>query len=254
MIVLLSPAKTMHQDFSQKVENITLPVYLDKTQILADALKKLGPDTLSKMMKVNAQLAQLNHERFQRWHVSLLKKEGVPALFSYQGEVFRGLDAQTLSKKDLMFAQEHLRILSGFYGVLRPLDQVLPYRLEIGGKFIPDGYRNLYDFWREDVSRDVLETLNRQKDRILIHLASAEYFKVLDLKKQDIRIITPVFKESRGNGFKMVTVYAKKARGMMARFIIRNQVTHPDKLKLFDEEGYFYNERLSTHDVPVFTR
>ncbi len=231
-----------------------LPQYLEKTRLLAEELKKISATELSRIMKINPQLAQLNFGRFRQWRIPKHEKRGTPALLSYQGEVFRGMDAASFEEDDFHFAQRHLRILSGFYGILRPLDIVLPYRLEMGGSFSPAGYRNLYGFWKEDISRALDEALSVQGDRVLINLASNEYFKSIDKKHFSMQVITPVFKESKGDGFKMVTIYAKKARGMMARFIIKNQLINYEELKFFDEDGYYYNESLSKKGEIVFTR
>jgi cytoplasmic iron level regulating protein YaaA (DUF328/UPF0246 family) len=231
-----------------------LPQYLEKTRLLAEELKKISTAELSRIMKINPQLAQLNFGRFRQWAISKHEKMGTPALLSYQGEVFRGLDAVSFEEDDFHFAQLHLRILSGYYGILRPLDLVQPYRLEMGGRFSPTGYRSLYDFWKEDISRALDEALSVEGDRILINLASNEYFKIIDKKRLSIQVITPVFKEARGDSFRMVTIYAKKARGMMARFIVKNQLTNPEELKFFDMGGYYYNERLSKEREIMFTR
>ena len=252
--MILSPAKTMQENPDRHPEGMTVPAFLEKTAVLANELKKFSADTLSDVMKINPALAQLNYGRFQQWDVAKHEKAGIPALLSYQGEVFRGLDAASLGANELRFAQEHLRILSAFYGVLRPLDSVLPYRLEMGGRFSPEGFRSLYDFWKPAITRVINTALAEQGDNVLVNLASNEYFKVLDKKKLNARIITPVFKEARGNGFKVVTVYAKKARGLMARFIIQNRISHPDEMKLFDEAGYFFNDSLSKGGEWVFTR
>ncbi len=254
MLMILSPAKTMQEKVTTVFEEVTLPEFLGKASLLTGELKKLSAERLMTLMKINPQLAQLNYGRFQQWDESSHTEKGVPALLSYQGEVFRGLKATSLETGDFGFAQQHLRILSGLYGVLRPLDCVLPYRLEMGGNFSPEGFRNLYDFWKPAITRAINTALAEQGDNVLVNLASNEYFKVLDKKKLNARIVTPVFKEARGNGFKMVTVYAKKARGLMARFVIRNQLTQADELKFFDEEGYYFNASLSKNDVFVFTR
>jgi len=254
MLIILSPAKTMQEADVRNSLNTTLPQYLEKTRLLAEELKKMSVAELARIMKINPQLAQLNFGRFRRWEIPKHKKNGSPALLTYQGEVFRGLDASAFGDVDFYFAQKHLRILSGFYGLLRPLDSILLYRLEMGGSFSPAGYRNLYDFWREDISKSLDRVLSAQGDSTLINLASTEYFKSIDKKRFSMQVITPVFKESRGDGFKMVTIYAKKARGMMAQFIIKNQLTHYEELKFFDEDGYYYNESLSKRGEIVFTR
>ena len=254
MLIILSPAKTMQETETKVVAHTTVPGFLDKTALLAKALKQFSVSELAAVMKINVQLAQLNYGRFQQWETARHAKEGVPALLSYQGEVFRGLDAVSWDAGDFRFAQKHLRILSGFYGVLRPLDRVLPYRLEMGGGFAPEGFRNLYAFWKQTVTEAVRTALAEQGDQVLVNLASNEYFKSLDKKILNVQVVTPVFLEARGNGFKMVTVYAKKARGMMARFIVQNRLSRSNDLKRFEEAGYFFNEALSKGGEWVFTR
>ncbi len=254
MLIIISPAKTMQHVGIQNLRDVTLPQYPEETRHLAEELKKIPVAELARLMKISPRLAQLNFERFQQWDVSAHGEKGSPALLTYQGEVFRGLNASDFDGDDWPFAQRHLRILSGFYGILRPLDMVLPYRLEMGGHFSPVGYKNLYDFWKERISRSLDNALANQDDRVLVNLASNEYFKIIDKKQLSLQIITPVFKEARGDGFRMVTIYAKKARGMMARFIIKNQLTNPDELKFFDADGYYYNEKLSKEGKIVFTR
>jgi cytoplasmic iron level regulating protein YaaA (DUF328/UPF0246 family) len=254
MLMIISPAKTMQEGSAKSFQDTTLPQYLEKTRLLADELKKIPASELAPVMKISPRLAQLNAGRFRQWKAAKHMEAGTPALFSYQGEVFRGIDVATFEADDWQYAQKHLRILSGFYGILRPLDLVLPYRLEMGGRFSPAGYRNLYDFWEEAIAKSLDGALSAQGDRTLINLASNEYFKSIDKKHHSMQVITPVFKESRGVGFKMVTIYAKKARGMMARFVIKNQITNPDDLKFFDENGYYYNESLSKGGEIVFTR
>jgi cytoplasmic iron level regulating protein YaaA (DUF328/UPF0246 family) len=254
MLIILSPAKTMQETGTEIFERSTVPEYMEKTARLASELRKFTADQLASVLKVSPKLARLNYGRLQQWDVPKHQKTVTPALLSYQGEVFRGLDAASLKADDFRFAQEHLRILSGFYGVLRPLDRVLPYRLEIGGGFSPEGFDNLYAFWKETITKAIDRSLSEQGDRVLVNLASNEYFKSIDRKKLNVQVITPVFKESRDDGFKMVTVYAKKARGLMARFIIQNRLTKPEQLKLFDAAGYFFNEPLSDGNKLVFTR
>jgi len=254
MLLILSPTKTMQDNVDMTINETTLPLFLEKANQLHEELKNLTVAELARTMQVNPQLAQLNYERFQQWHVRKHKENGIPAFFSYLGEVFRGLHAADLRKDDLLFAQNHVRILSGFYGILRPLDLVLPYRLEMGGRFAPAGYSHLYGFWKKDITQALKNALQEQGDQILINLASNEYYKVIDKKQLAAQIITPVFKEARGDGYKMITIYAKKARGMMTRFIIQNRLKDTEQLKLFDQEGYYYNENLSTTTEIVFTR
>ncbi|MFP4471928.1 MAG: YaaA family protein, partial [Bacteroidales bacterium] len=176
------------------------------------------------------------------------------ALLVFKGEVFNGLKADSLTEDDLLYAQDHLRILSGFYGVLRPLDLMQPYRLEIGTNLKNKRGKNLYEFWGDKITKAIGEALDASGSRVLINLASNEYFKSIDTKKLDAEIITPAFKDSKDGTYKFITLYGKNARGMMTRFILKNRPEDAESLKLFDEDGYFYNEQLSKENKWVFTR
>lgn len=235
-------------------QKFTLPEYLENTKQLAAILKKKSPLELSKLMKINPELAQLNFERFQQWKLPFDEKNAIAAVYSYTGEVFRGLEATSFRDEDISFAQAHLRILSGFYGILRPLDLIQPYRLEIALGISAGKAKNLYDFWKPLITDALNKALEAQKDDVLINLASQEYFKSIDRKTLRARVITPIFKEYKNGKAVIVTMYAKKARGMMTRFIIQNRLKKPDELKLFDEEGYYYTPDLSNDREMIFTR
>jgi hypothetical protein len=181
-------------------------------------------------------------------------KDGQQAILAFSGEVFNGLQARSLNEKDLLFAQEHVRILSGLYGVLRPLDLILPYRLEMGTKMQNPEGKNLYDFWRGTIPARIEEDTGNQDHPVLINLASNEYFKSIQPGSFPHRIVTPVFKESDGEGFRNVTIYAKKARGMMLRFILKHRINRPEEIKAFEAEGYCFNPHLSTEGEWVFSR
>lgn len=232
----------------------TLPEHLEFSKQLAMILKRKAPGELSKLMRINPELAQQTFERFQQWALPFDAKNAVPAVFSYIGEAFRGLEAASFSDADLSFARDHLRILSGLYGILRPMDLVRPYRLEMGLRMTIGKAGNLYGFWKPLITNALKSALQKQKDNILINLASQEYFKSLDKRLLQARVITPVFKEYKNGTAVIVTVYAKKARGMMARFIIQNQLKKPGQLKLFDREGYYFTPSLSTETEMTFTR
>ncbi len=208
----------------------------------------------SKLMKINPELAQLTFERFQQWRQLFHEENSTPAVFSYIGEAFRGLDAHSMTDADLTFAQDHLRILSGLYGVLRPRDIVMPYRLEMALQMSPGKVSNLYGYWKPVITDALRKALAKQKDNIMINLASQEYFKSINKKSLQVRVVTPVFKEYKNGKTVIVTMYTKKARGLMARFIIQNQPRVPDALKLFDKDGYYYTPSLSTETEMVFTR
>ena len=254
MIVILSPSKTMGSLIPKHHQKLTVPECLEFSEAIVAILKKKSPTQLSKLMKINPQLAQLTFERFQQWQQPFHEENSTPAAFSYIGEAFRGLDAYSMTDTDLSFAQDHLRIISGLYGVLRPLDLVMPYRLEMALQLAPGKSKSLYEYWRRTISDSLGKALVHQNDDILINLASLEYSKSIDANALKARIITPVFKEYKNNKPVTVTIYAKKARGLMARFIIQNQLKLPDELKLFDQEGYYYTHPLSTETEMVFTR
>ncbi len=253
MLVILSPSKTISTDSPIRGRS-TIPEFLDKSEKLIAKLKQLNREQLSKLMGISPKLAQLNFERFQQWNLPFTPENAYQAVFAFKGEVFTGLEAETLTDEELMFAQEHLAILSGLYGVLRPLDLIQPYRLEMGTKAALAGKKSLYAFWRESITESLQKALDSQNDNILINLASNEYYKSINVKNLKARVITPEFKESKGEAFKMVTIYTKKARGLMTRFIIQNKLKNPEQLKFFDADGYYYNESLSSENKFVFTR
>ncbi len=255
MLIILSPTKTIDITAKPPVSEFTLPAHTGKSKKLAGLLKNLTARELALLMNISPKLAQLNFERFQQWSDSFNQENSLQALFAYKGEVFHGLDALTLSEEDILFAQKHLVILSGLYGTLKPLDMIQPYRLEIGLKWETNFFKNLYEYWKETVTKSIKEAVAMQGDNILINLASNEYFKSIDTKKLNAAIITPEFKENKNGIYKTVTIYTKKARGLMTRFIIENRIKNPGQIKLFDYEGYYYNDRLTQNpDKPVFTR
>lgn len=254
MLTILGPAKTIDSTPHGVTDLFTSPLYLDQAAVLVDLLQKYSLSGLKSLMKVSDKLATQTFERYARWHPSYAKEETQQAILAFSGEVFNGLKARTLKEKDLVFAQEHVRILSGLYGVLRPLDLILPYRLEMGTKMPNPGGKNLYDFWKNIIPEKIEEETRSQSKAVLINLASQEYFKSIRPQSFPHQIITPVFKESDGENYRNVTIYAKKARGMMLRFIIRNRINDPDYLKAFDEEGYCFDPNLSTNTDWVFTR
>jgi cytoplasmic iron level regulating protein YaaA (DUF328/UPF0246 family) len=254
MIAILSPAKKL--DFKQKVPSAKSSeiLFSDEAATLAKKLKEFSPDELMKMMKISRQLGELNAERFFQWHWPYSEKESRQAIYSFNGEAYNGLDAYSLNKKETDTAQNQLRILSGLYGMLRPLDMIMPYRLEMGTKLSNDKGKDLYEFWGEKLTNQLNQDLKQGKHKALVNLASQEYYKALDSEKIEKPIITPVFKENKNGEYKVISIYAKKARGMMVRFIIQNKLTEPEDLKAFDEDGYHFNNELSEASQMVFTR
>jgi cytoplasmic iron level regulating protein YaaA (DUF328/UPF0246 family) len=195
----------------------------------------------------------MNYERYQQWHLPFTAANANPALFTFKGEVFNGLDADTMEFREVLYAQDHLRILSGLYGILKPLDLIQPYRLDVADRLSVKG-KTLYQYWKVEITQNLIQTLKESQNPVLVNLASNEYFKIVDTRKFPYPIITPVFKESRGDHYKIVTMYAKKARGLLSRFIISNAIEKSEDIKLFDQEGYYFNERMSSESTYVFTR
>ena len=254
MLTILGPAKTIDTSPHRVTESHTYPQYLDRAEELVDQIRQYSISQLKGMMQVSDKLATLNFERYMQWRSSYSAEEGQQAILAFSGEVFNGLQARSLSEEDLLFAQEHIRLLSGLYGVLRPLDLILPYRLEMGTKMLNSKGKNLYEFWKGIIPNKIADETGIPDNKVLINLASNEYFRSIQPGTFPYEIITPVFKESDGKGFRNVTIYAKKARGMMLRFIIQNRINDPEYLKAFDEDGYYLNNDLSTNKEWVFCR
>ena len=254
MLILVSPAKTLDFETPPLVDDNTQPLFLDDSQELIDQLKKLPPAKVGKLMNISDKLAKLNAQRFKEWKQPLTPDDAKQSLFAFQGDVYTGLDAATMKKNDVKFAQKHLRILSGLYGVLRPLDLMLPYRLEMGTKFVNKRGQNLYHFWGDSVTDVLNAELDSMKKPYVVNLASNEYFKVVNKSKLTVNTISPVFKDKKNGEYKLISFFAKKARGMMSRYIIDNRILKPADLHDFDTAGYKYNKKMSTDLEPVFTR
>jgi hypothetical protein len=254
MITIISPAKTL--DFKSEVQTSinSQPGFLHDSKILMKELVKLNPKDIVRLMKVNNDIANLNFERNLSWKTPFTTDNAKQALLAFRGQVYVGLDAKTLSEDDLVFAQNNLIILSGLYGALKPLDLIQAYRLEMGIALKNPIGKNLYEFWGTKIGEFLNNELAKHKNKVLINLASNEYFKSIKPKLINGEIITPVFKEAKGNEYKVITVYAKTARGLMSRFIIQNRIENPEDLKAFDSDGYLFNRDLSTEKELVFVR
>ncbi len=252
MKIIISPAKSL--DFKSKSPTSlhTQPIFLDKSIKLNKKLKSLSRKNLTELMKISPALADLNYERNQTWQAPFTLKNAKQAIYAFTGEVYRGIDIQTLSPEKLPILQNKLRILSGLYGFLKPLDLIQPYRLEMGTKLKTGTKENLYKFW----DKQIADALNNemQESEIFINLASNEYFKVIPKNSLKTTIITPVFKELKGDTYKIVAIFAKKARGLMVRYIIDNNINSIEKLKGFNVNGYGFDANLSTETELVFTR
>jgi len=253
MIIVLSPAKTLDYSFSEKGLDFSVPPFLPKSKNLVSTMKKLNKSELSSLMGVSDKISALNHDRFKNW--SQATKPSVHAKqagFVFKGDVYQGLEFEKLSKQDINFAQKHLRILSGLYGVLKPLDIISPYRLEMGTKISVAKNKDLYEFWKEEITNHLNKDLKPAS--ILVNLASIEYFSSVDTEKLKSRIISPVFKDFKNGQFKMISFYAKKARGLMAKYLIENRAKTSEDLQKFNLDGYKFSKKDSTEDSPVFLR
>lgn len=253
MLTVISPAKTLDFDTPSHTKKHTQPRFLAQSEQLIEQLKKLSSQEIASLMSISDKLAGLNMARFQQWQTPFTEDNAKQAILAFKGDVYTGLDAETLDEKGLDFAQQHLRVLSGLYGVLRPLDLMQPYRLEMGTSFQNDAGRDLYTFWGDQLQKS-LEAEPALEDGILINLASNEYFKAVNAKKLKATIITPVFKDWKNGQYKMISFYAKKARGLMSRYIIDHQIDSPEKLKQFDSEGYRFSAEMSQKNDWVFIR
>lgn len=255
MIHLLSPAKSLDFESELSLKSSTIPILLQQSQKLIQPLRKKSSKDLQKLMSISENLAELNHERFQNWKgLNEHSDRSRQAIFAFTGDVYQGLEAPTLSKTDVEYAQSHLRILSGLYGVLKPLDIIEPYRLEMGTSLSIGKNKSLYEFWGDKISKELNEALKNHDKKIVINLASNEYFKSIDKKKLDAEVVSPQFKDAKNGQYKVIAFYAKKARGMMSRYIIENKISHLVDLQGFDYGGYRYNADLSSEKEPVFTR
>ncbi len=254
MLLVISPAKTLDYETKPKTKTFTLPDYLDESQLLIDRARLWSALDIAELMQVSMKLAELNFDRFEAWHTPFTPQNAKQAVLAFKGDVYTGLDAESFKAADFKFAQQHLRILSGLYGLLRPLDLMQPYRLEMGRKVDTGRGKNLYEFWGSEITEGLNQQLKRLKSPYLINLASSEYFKAVKPKLLDGEIITPEFKDWKNGQYKMMGVYAKKARGQLSRFVIQNQLTEPEAMKEFNVDGYGFNEKMSSGNKWVFTR
>jgi cytoplasmic iron level regulating protein YaaA (DUF328/UPF0246 family) len=254
MLIVLSPAKSLDYKTPAQVKSPTLPEFvLESAKLIAD-LRKLSPLEVSNLMGLSDQLAALNVGRYRDWSKKFTEENSKPAIYAFNGDVYDGFDVKTLNAKALYFAQDHLRILSGLYGALRPLDLMQAYRLEMGTSFKNPRGKDLYAFWGERVTDSLKKILEKQKKPVLLNLASEEYFKVLQPKNMDCQVISPVFQDGKDGKYKIISFYAKRARGLMARYVVENQITDPADLKDFNLDGYKYLASESSPEKPLFRR
>lgn len=253
MLILLSPAKDLAKE-SPEVKEVTQPVLLQEAVPLAAKLKTFSARKLAGLMDLSDKLGELNKERYARWQTPFTPDNARPAVFAFNGEAYRGLDARGMDTADLRFAQHHLRILSGLYGILRPLDLVQDYRLMMGTPLRVGRARSLYDYWGGRITEVLKQDLSASGSNVVVNLASNEYFRAVDAEELGARVITPVFKDKGPTGYRMVMVFAKHQRGALARHIIRNRILDPEWLKDYDGDGYRFAPEESTTNDWVFLR
>jgi cytoplasmic iron level regulating protein YaaA (DUF328/UPF0246 family) len=254
MLIVLSPAKSLDYKTPAQVKSPTLPEFASESAKLIADLRKLSPLEVSNLMGLSDQLAALNVGRYRDWSKKFTLANSKPAIYAFNGDVYEGFDVKTLNVKALDFAQDHLRILSGLYGALRPLDLMQAYRLEMGTSFKNPRGKDLYAFWGERVTDSLNKILEKQKKPVLLNLASEEYFKVLQPKNMNCQVISPVFQDAKDGKYKIISFYAKRARGLMARYVVENRITDPADLKGFNFDGYKYYASESSPEKPVFRR
>ena len=254
MLVVVSPAKNLDFESSIPVSDFSQPAMLDDTNRLMEVCRTLSPADLSSLMKISDKLATLNANRFAEFSTPFTADNARQAMYAFNGDVYTGLDAYTLSEDSVAYAQNHLRILSGLYGLLRPLDLMQAYRLEMGTKLAnPDG-KDLYAFWDDRITQVLNDAMEEQGDNVLVNLASNEYSKAVKKKQLNGMVITPTFKDCKNGQYKIISFFAKKARGLMARYIIENRVEDVEGLKAFDADGYVFSEEQSSSTELVFLR
>lgn len=254
MLMVISPAKTLDFETPPTTDRYTQPQYLDHSQELITQLRELTPAQIGELMHLSDKLSGLNAARFGSWNPAFTPDNAKQALLAFKGDVYTGLQAETLTEADLDYAQQHLRMLSGLYGLLRPLDLMQPYRLEMGTRLANARGKDLYAFWGSRISEWLNEALAEQGDDVLLNLASNEYFSAVKRSELNARVINTEFRDLKNGQYKIISFYAKKARGMMSRFVISERIEHPDALKQFDMHGYRYNSTQSKPDKLVFLR
>ncbi len=254
MITLLSPAKKLADASCAFGSAYTQPAFLDRSEELINILRTFDPPGLESLMGISSKLSEVNWERFRHWTSNYSSDTAREAIYTFKGDTYDGLDAKSLSESELSYAQNSVRILSGLYGVLRPLDLMLPYRLEMGTKLTNNAGHHLYAFWGNDLSHSLSNELKNNGDRTIINCASNEYFKSVNNESLNANVITPVFKEEKNGKARILSFYAKKARGLMTRFIIENRIDNPHDILNFDRGDYRYDQSASEASRPVFIR
>lgn len=254
MLLVISPAKNLDYETPATTSRFTQPQHLEYSSQLIQQLRTYSVQDIAELMKLSDKLSALNVARYESWSQPFNSDNAKQAVLAFNGDVYSGLNAEDFNENELDFAQKHLRILSGLYGVLKPLDLMQPYRLEMGTKLVNSRGKNLYAFWGDIVTDDLNRSLTEEKQPVLVNLASNEYFKSVKPKNLQGRMVTPVFKDWKNGQYKIISFFAKKARGLMCRYAIKNQITDAEQLKNFDLGGYQYDESLSKEDTWVYTR
>lgn len=254
MIVLLNSSKTLDFDPTVGISKHTIPEFLKESALLVEKLRKLSASEISKLMGVSKKLAKLNVARYADWQTAATPANAKQALFAFKGDIYSGIETENYKSRDFDFAQKHVRILSGLYGILRPLSLIQPYRLEMAAKLPTTEGRNLYSFWGNRITASLKALLKQEKSGVIVNLCSAEYFRAVQSNDLEATIITPAFKEFRHGTYRFVTIYGKKARGLMCNYIIQNKLVRIEDLKSFDSEGYQYNKKISSDHEWLFTR
>ena len=254
MLSLISPAKTLDFDTPPQTDKASLPDHLQDSKQLISILRKKSPAELARLMGISPKLAELNAERYTQWQLPFNCNNARQSILAFKGDVYIGLDVEGYNQRDFNFAQKNLRILSGLYGLLRPLDLIQPYRLEMGTKLENRRGKDLYEFWGNRISEAIAADLEGHRNKTVVNLASNEYFRAVDSDLLPGRVVTPVFKDFNKGTYKVLSFFAKKARGYMASWIVKNRVNKPDDIKSFDVDGYCFNENFSSETEWVFTR
>ncbi len=254
MLMVISPAKTLDYETPPATARFTQPQYLDHSQELIEQLRELSPQQIGELMHLSDKLSGLHAARFGSWTPAFTPENAKQALLAFKGDVYTGLNAVDFNEADFDYAQNHLRMLSGLYGLLRPLDLMMPYRLEMGTKLANARGKDLYAFWGTQISEWLNQALAEQGDDVLLNLASNEYFSAVKKTALNARIINTEFKDLKNGQHKIISFYAKKARGMMSRFVIKERINNPEHLKQFDEQGYRFSAEQSKPDLLVFLR
>ncbi|TNG89962.1 peroxide stress protein YaaA [Pasteurellaceae bacterium USgator11] len=254
MLAIISPAKTLDFQATTPQFEFTQPSLTDYSRQLIEVCRQLTPAQIGSLMSISDKLAGLNAARFADWQIEHNQSNAKAAIYAFKGDVYTGLEAETLNQDDILYAQQHLRMLSGLYGLLKPLDLMQPYRLEMGTKLANPNGKNLYEFWGSVITEQLQTALDQQQDKLLINLASDEYFKAVKPAELNARIIKPIFLDYKNGKYKIISFYAKKARGLMCRYLIQHRIDNVEALKNFDLGGYWFDESQSSADELVFKR